>query len=104
MSQALQELKGIDWLKKRQLLPKTTPTYEFNQDPFNIQRAVRVEEGTNLQDWFGGHRSIDINEDIIGLGNYGKTLTVLYDIDLPEPEDEEDEDRLVDSWTPRFKK
>lgn len=35
---------------------------------------------------------------------YGKTLTVLYNIDLPAPEDEEDEDNLIESWTPRFKR
>jgi hypothetical protein len=40
----------------------------------------------------------------VGLGRYAKTLTVLYDIDLPEPEDEEDEDNLIESWTPRFKR
>ena len=45
-----------------------------------------------------------ISEDVVGLGRCGKTLTVLYDIDLPEPEDEEDEERLIDSWTPRFKR
>jgi hypothetical protein len=45
-----------------------------------------------------------MTEEIIGLGKYGKTLTVLYDIDLPDI-DEEDSDKFVEeSWVPRFKK
>lgn len=42
--------------------------------------------------------------EIIGLGRYGFTLTVLSGEELPlDPEDDEDEEeRLIDSWTPRF--
>jgi hypothetical protein len=69
-----------------------------------VTRAVRVEESARLQQWFGGSRHLEISEDVVGLGRYGKTLTVLYDIDLPEPEDEADEAALLESWTPRFKR
>jgi hypothetical protein len=55
-----------------------------------------------LQDWFGGPYDIEITEDVIGLGSYGKTLTVLYDIDLPDEEEREQESSMRDSWTPRF--
>lgn len=104
MSDALKNTRGIDWLKKREAVPRGTPTQIFNQDPNNVARAVRLEETSNLQQWFGGKRRIEISEDVIGLGRYGKTLTVLYDIELLEPEDEEDEAALIESWTPRFKK
>ena len=39
-----------------------------------------------------------------GLGSYGKTLTVLYNIELPDEEEEDDERSLEESWTPRFRK
>jgi hypothetical protein len=104
MSEALKQLDGIDWLKKREALPRSTATFAFNQDPSQVARGDRVEDSSNLQTWFGGKRSIEINEDVVGLGSYGKTLTVLYDIDLPEPEDEEDEEKLIESWTPRFRR
>jgi hypothetical protein len=52
----------------------------------------------------GGRRRIAIDEDVIGLGSYGKTLTVLYNINVPEPEEEEDEAALIESWTPRFRR
>ena len=95
---------GIDWLRKRDAVPRKTPTFTFNQDAANVRHAARVEESSNLQDWFGGNRRIAISEDVIGLGSYGKTLTVLYDINLPEPEEEEDEAALIESWTPRFRR
>lgn len=104
MSEALKGVEGIDWLRKRDLLPPTSPTYAFNQDPANVRAAARVEGTSNLQDWFGGKRRIAIDEDVIGLGSYGRTLTVLYNIDVPEPEEEEDEAALIESWTPRFRR
>jgi Zn-dependent peptidase ImmA (M78 family) len=104
MSEALMNIDGIDWLKKREGLPRNSATFAFNKDSANVLHSVRVEETSNLQHWFGGQRSTEINEDVVGLGRYGKTLTVLYGADIPDPEDEEDERSLFDSWTPRFKR
>ena len=104
MSEALKAVGGIDWIRKREAVPRNTPTFAFNQNAENIKRAVRIEATSNLQDWFGGNRSISITEDVIGLGSYGKTLTVLYDIEVPDVEDEEDEKSLIESWMPRFKR
>ena len=104
ISESLKALGGIDWIRKREAVPRNTPTFAFNQDDENVRRAVRIEDTSNLQDWFGGHRSIEVSEDVIGLGRYGKTLTVLYDIDLPSEDEEEDEAALVESWTPRFRR
>jgi hypothetical protein len=104
MSEDLKTVSGIDWIRKREAVPRNTPTFAFNQDAENVRRAVRIEEASNLQDWFGGNRSIEISEDVIGLGSYGKTLTVLYDISVPDAEDEEDEESLIESWTPRFRR
>lgn len=104
MSEALKAVAGIDWIRKLDAMPRNTPTFAFNQDAENVRRAVRIQETSNLQDWFGGSRSVEINEDVIGLGSYGKTLTVLYDITVPDEgdEDNEDDDSLIKSWTPHF--
>lgn len=104
MSDELKELDGIDWIRKRQAVPSGTPTYLFNQDASNVAGARRVEGSSNLQEWFGGHRRIEVKEDVKGLGSYGKTLTMLYGFELPEPEDEEEEEALIESWTPRFRR
>lgn len=106
MSESLKAVEGIDWLRKRDTVPRTTPTFRFNEQSENVRRCTRVEETSYFQDWFGGQLRIEISEDIIGLGSYGKTLTILYDINVPDPEDEEDEDEdaLEESWTPRFRR
>ena len=103
MSEALKRVDGIEWLKKREQIPRETPTFEFNQLSSNVELGVQVNETSNLQDWFGGKHSVEISEDVIGLGGYGKTLTILYDVELPEPEDDDEEKNLIDSWTPRFR-
>lgn len=102
MSDALKNVDGIDWLRKREGVPRNTVTFAFNKVPTNVLHGVRIEEVSNLQNWFGGRRNIEISEDVIGLGRYGKTLTVLYEIDVPDTEDEENEQSLIDSWTPHF--
>lgn len=103
MSEALKNIDDIDWLRKREGVPHNTATFAFNKVPTNVLHGVRIEEISNLQHWFGGSRSIEISEDIIGLGRYGKTLTVLHEIDMPDPEDEESEQSIIESLTPRFK-
>ncbi len=57
-------------------------------------------------DWFDGDKAIELDEEVIGLGSYGYTLTVFSSDILPEDpdndEDCEEEARLTDSWTPKF--
>ena len=50
-------------------------------------------------------RSLSVTEQVIGLGNYGKTLTVLTALDIEEQLEEiEGNEALVESWTPRFRR
>jgi hypothetical protein len=53
-------------------------------------------------------RGYSITEEVIGLGQYGRTLTVLTCTSLTarveEAEDEDDEEKMIESWTPRFQK
>jgi hypothetical protein len=46
-----------------------------------------------LSDWFDGPHDIEMNEDVVGLGRYGRTLTVLFTSEvLPDEDDRFDED------------
>ena len=60
-----------------------------------------------MRDWLGGTTSHGISEESIGLGGYGKVLTVLSSRTIGREEDdldeEEDEEALIKSWTPRFR-
>ena len=105
MSDALKEVEGLNWIRKGDSLSMNTATYSFNQNPARVRRAERDEDSPDLRDWFGGTRSLSVTEQVIGLGNYGKTLTVLTALEIEEQivEIEEDEN-LVESWTPRFRR
>lgn len=104
MSEALKSVSDIEWTRKREAIPRGTATYEFNQDVENVRRAKRADGTSSLQVWFGGRHHIAVTEDVIGLGAYGKTLTVLYDINAPDEEEQEDERALIESWTPSFRR
>ncbi|MCK9532263.1 MAG: ImmA/IrrE family metallo-endopeptidase [Gammaproteobacteria bacterium] len=77
MSKSLRDIGGIDWLRKREAVPRDTPTFQFSAEVENVRRGARVEASSNLQAWFGGRHDVEISEDVVGLGRYGKTLTVL---------------------------
>ena len=93
MSDRIRDLRGITWIRKQEPVPTGTTTAEFNGDPSNVEEA-RCEEGTcYLDDWFDGAPQVEVNEDVIGLGSYGKTLTVLFtDEDLEDEEDYDEDD------------
>ena len=105
MSDSLRDVEGINWIRKGQGLSHGTATLAFNQDPERIRRADRDEDRSDLQDWFGGDRSLPVDEQVVGLGSYGKTLTVLTALDIDQQIEElEEEEDLADSWTPRFRR
>ncbi len=90
--------------KPKEPLSRITETYAFNQNSERVRRGETVDGGSELQDWFGGRHQIEIKEDVVGLGVYGRTLTVLSAIELPDEEDEDDEETLVERCTPRFRR
>ena len=71
--------------------------------------ADRVAEEVISTDWLGGTRSVKLAEEVVGLGHYGKTLTVLSSRSLAlADEGYEDEEReeadLIEGYTPRFRR
>ena len=59
-----------------------------------------------MNEWFDRAGSHPIREDVVGLGRFGKVLTVLHCPKLSlagDGYDDDDEDALIESWTPRFK-
>ena len=103
MSEALKDVEGLNWIRKGDSLPEDTATFAFSQDPEKIRCSESDESVTELQDWFGGDRSLAACEQIVGLGSYGKTLTVLTALDIEEQIEELEKDgELLESWKPRF--
>ncbi len=108
MSDALKAFQELEWLKKAQPVPRSSHTYTFNQNKKRVLEADRMEGISSIHAWYGAGPEWKLIEEVIGLGTYGKTLTVLRPI-IPE-EDEVDEEEqdferdLIESWTPRFHK
>lgn len=108
MSETIKSLPQLTWLRKGMPVPVGTGTARLNQSAESIAVGNRIEEEIDILDWLGGTRSVKAVEESVGLGDYGKTLTVLT---CPSVQDEtyyeddgDDEDALVESWTPRFRK
>jgi len=100
LSKELRDFPDIAWPRKGEPLPLGVPTANFVRSEENIRLARRVREEVELRDWLGGRAGITANEEVLGLGAYGKTLTVLTTDSLDEDEDID----LEEQWTPRFRR
>jgi len=103
MSETIRTKKGLTWLKAGDSIPPGSTTARFQKDPENIAAAKQAEGVSMLDDWFDGAPRIEVKEDVIGLGHYGKTLTVLFtnetlDAEEEDDESEDDEDGYIPSW------
>jgi len=95
MSSALASVKGLRWPRKGSLLPPNTATSSFNRDQTNVLSAKQIEAWTRLDNWFDDAPPVEMKEDVIGLGNYRKTLTVLFTEDpITVVVDDDDNDFL----------
>ena len=108
LSDTIKSLPQLTWLRKGTPVAAGTATVKFNADSGRVANADRTEADIDIMDWLGVHRSIEATEDVIGLGSYGKTLTVLTCpllVDETYQDEDEDEDAgLEERWTPRFRK
>jgi Zn-dependent peptidase ImmA (M78 family) len=103
MSDGFKGLGHLAFLRKGSALP-VSATRQFNAQPENVRTAQRDCGETTLADWFDGPAGIRLDEEIIGLGEYGFTLSVFSSDAMPDDPDEgEDDDAgLIESYTPRF--
>ena len=108
MSNAMKSLPKLDWIRKGTPLPTGTATATLAADSERVSAGDRLSDETDVRDWLGGTCRAAISEESVGLGRYGKVLTVLSSNSIGpdnDPEDgEDDEDSLTESWTPRFRR
>lgn len=103
MSEGFKGLGKLTFLRKGSALPDSG-TQRFNRDNDNVAFGRRETHQTTLADWFDGPGQIVLDEEIVGLGSFGHTLTVFSSDSLPEDHDEDDNEEadLIESYTPRF--
>jgi Zn-dependent peptidase ImmA (M78 family) len=90
ISRALASVKGLRWPRKDSPLPPNTTTASFNRDQTNVLSDKQVEAWTRLDNWFDDAPPVEMKEDVVGLGNYRKTLTVLFTEDPITVDDDDD--------------
>jgi hypothetical protein len=104
MTDSFKALGKLSFLRKGSYLPASA-TRDFNQNSDNVFNMKRTYAETTLYDWFDSSRQIILDEEVIGLGKYGYTLTILSSEDVyidPEHEDYNEEEELEKSWTANF--
>lgn len=106
MSDTMKSLPQLSWLKKGTPVPRGTATAGLNANLRRVADGTRDEADIDIIDWLGGARSARAKEQVIGLGSYGKTLTVLTCPSVRdatfEEDDGDDDENLVERWTPRL--
>jgi hypothetical protein len=104
MSKALEEIAGTNRIAKGEALPPGCPTETFNRDPARVSRAERAAGESDLQDWIGGRHSVALTEEVVGLGGYGRSLTVLSAQDAVDVDELQEDEEMIESWKPRFRR
>ena len=107
LSEAMKSLPQLRWLKKGSPLPAGTLTSALASDGLRVLDGDRDGDEIDVMDWLGGTKSVRVSEEVLGLGRYGKVLTILHSSHIGpenEPEEEREEEDLRESWTPRFRR
>ena len=90
VSDALARIRDLRWLKKGSLIPQGTATTLFNQNEANVLNCERAEGWTRLGYWFEEAPQVEMKEDVVGLGSYDRTLTVLFTEEAIDTEEDDD--------------
>jgi len=107
LSEAMKSLPQLSWLRKGSPVPTGTETARFSAVAERVLKGDRATAEIDVMDWLGGTRSAIVIEEVIGLGRYGKTLTILSSSRIGHEEDSDDADddeQLEERWTPRFRR
>lgn len=94
VSEAMRRPRGFQYPKKGAVLPQGSTTREFNRDLQAVASAMEKADDTDLCAWFHTDDEVDASEEVIGLGDYGKTLTVIT-ANIPDENENDDAE-----WAP----
>jgi Zn-dependent peptidase ImmA (M78 family) len=76
-SNSVFDLKDIEKPKKGDKIPRGTKTELLAASPSRVSSGERLYDETDFRDWLDCKRSKEAAEEAIGLGKYGKVLTVI---------------------------
>ena len=95
LSDSFKNLGKLQFLRKGDPLPASL-TSDFNSDNERVRAGDTACNETTLTTWFDCPANIQLDEEVVGLGSYGLTLTVLSSDALTDDpyEDEDDDEKL----------
>ena len=96
MSEALRLNYHLTWPKRGAGIPKKSVTALLNSDQTNVHSARRMAGDCSLAEWFHAERDYEFNEEAVGLGEYGRTLTVLWGDSSPDHSEPREDSESVD--------
>jgi hypothetical protein len=87
-------LAAYPWARARlkgEWAPRASGAHRLGHDRAAVQESVVIEGECLLCEWFPGAPSkVEVVEESMGLGRYGRVLTVLRPGALPDPDDEQE--------------
>jgi hypothetical protein len=93
MSDRMLTLRPRRWPKKGDRVPQGTGAAYLMADPERVLASERKSREADGVTWFGGFDDVELYEESIGLGRFGRTLTILTTVDnLPDEEDDDSDD------------
>lgn len=108
LSDSMKSLPKLDWLRKGTKLPADTVTARLAANPAQVRAATRVADEIDVRDWLGGNTKAEVSEESVGLGAYGKVLTILVSSAIGQDEDldddEETDEVMIERWKPQFRR
>jgi Zn-dependent peptidase ImmA (M78 family) len=77
---------------KREWSPRGSATHRLASAPDRIERGESDDDCMLLCEWFDEAPATEVVEEALGLGAFGRVLTILAVRDLPDPDEEPDPD------------
>ena len=84
-------LEVHEWVRRRwkgEWAPPRSATARLASSTEEITRGAQLSDSGMLSEWFLGAPNSDVTEEAMGLGRYGRVLTVLWCPDLPSPDEQ----------------
>lgn len=107
-SNTLKSFRDFTCPRKGDPIPYGTVTASIARKPDELRRDARDSDEIDAMAWLASEQSVQALEEVVGLGSYGRVLTVLTCPDLLDEgfteEDEDSDEALEESWTPRFRR
>lgn len=102
MSDRMMTLHPRRWPKQGDRIPARTGAAWLVADPSRVLGSERTNRETDGAMWFGSFDDVELFEESVGLGRFGRTLTILTTVD-ELPDDEEDDEGGDEGWNRRMR-